>query len=139
MELRTLITAGIGVFCLSVACNVVITNHMQAKQLQVIIETLDTPKIKFLDMDALVDTMLKNGMNPTEMLAHVDNINKSMRLQNVLLLDSKSIISAPERYKMEKLSQSQLIEYLNSHGVEPSDPEKFLEATEATRKMLELN
>lgn len=136
MDTKTLIAASIGVFCLSIACNVAITNYMQAKQLQVIIETLDTPKIKVVDMDKLVETLTKDGLEPTEVLAYVDNINKAMRLKNVMLIDSKALIVSPDHYKMEQVSPEQLSDFLKSQGTLPSQASSFQRNLDEAQKLL---
>lgn len=125
MDTKTLITASIGLFCLSIASNVAITNYMQTKQLEVIVETLDTPKVKVVDMDKLVEKLTKDGLAPTEVLAYVDNINKAMRLKNVLLIDSKALIVTPEHYKLDQVTPPDLAAFLKSHGTVPSEASAF--------------
>lgn len=137
MDTKTLIAASIGLFCLSVACNVAITNYMQAKQLQVIVETLDTPKVKVVDMDKLVETLTKDGLAPAEVLAYVDNINKAMRLKNVLLIDAKALIVTPEHYKLEQVTPSDLTAFLKSHGTVPSQASAFQKNLDDAKSLLQ--
>jgi len=125
MDKKTLAFTAIVILLISIALNVFVNRYMQNKQIELIVNTVKIPAIMTIDMDAVVQQLLDKGHTSLEVLAYVDNINKAMKLRNVLLLDTKAAISIPDSFKLEHVTPAQLNAFLRDNGTDPSLPEQF--------------
>lgn len=107
--------------------NVGITKYMLNNQLEVIVKELNVPIIKTLDMDQVVEGLMEDGFSTEEVLAYVDNLNKVMHHQNVLVLDRKVAINIPASFKLNPPAEEELHDYLKQNSMAISTSKGFKE------------
>ena len=119
-----------------IAINVGITKYMLSNQLSVIVEQLDVPRVKTIDMDLVVTALIDDGFTTEEVLAYVDNLNKVMHHQNILVLDNKAIVNNPKDYQLNSPDRIELHDYLKHHGIEVSTPKSFKDHVKKSNEQL---
>lgn len=109
------------------AANVVITKYI-VNQAVSSIYLPEVPKVVAVNINQIVEDKMKEGMTAVQIMTFTDTLMQVLLSDGYIILDSASIVNAPDKHFLKKVSTEQLAQMVEVKGIKIKDSKTFEDA-----------